>query len=389
MAQFPRGIAPELLVSQVRNTLPYLFEEGGEGSALEALPPVGWVREFDASVLEGKGRALSHFEYFRLCVSAHYLTCATPVPTDVDNQIRRKLWPSGLPLQVALQMSELVLECRGWDYRPVSARFSAGAAGGPFEAQTLDGHLGEWFTLAAGAYCALRQYAEAPARERCEQLLSQISDEVDRHSEIFGSLWRAHDGLGCLKASASVAHNLGDLDRVMDMWELSVADPLRLRFYKLGSSPFDSDRKLRYLGRLWVAGELYKSEVGGSSMALENHRHFALRKPRCLRQSPAFLVPLGPFFDDWGKTVATGLSRLDGTPGPEIQEVVEALIHGRSRLPKTFGYGRALHGIRSVHPGLPFEGPGLVEELKVPRDAFEKRWNEQALQRLDEIPSRA
>ena len=156
--------------------------------------------------------------------------------------------------------------------------------------------------------------------------------------------------LGSLKASASIAHNFGDLDRVMDMWELAVDDPLRLEYYKLGVSPFDSNRKLRYKGRLWVAGELYKSTIDESSMALENHRHFALRKPKCLRRSPAFLIPTGPFFDDWGKNVARGLADTDGRPSEETQEVIEALLHGWERLSKTIGYGRALHAIREFHP---------------------------------------
>ena len=92
-------------------------------------------------------------------------------------------------------------------------------------------------------------------------------------------------GGAALQASAAIAHNFGDLDRVMDMWNLAPFDPLKLRFYKLGVKPFDADGKLRHQGRLWVAGELYKSPIMGSSMAAENHRHFALRKPKCLRRS--------------------------------------------------------------------------------------------------------
>jgi hypothetical protein len=38
MIRTPRGIAPELLVSQVRNTMPYLFE--GDDPPPAALPPV-------------------------------------------------------------------------------------------------------------------------------------------------------------------------------------------------------------------------------------------------------------------------------------------------------------------------------------------------------------
>src|SRR6185436_12482194 len=101
-------------------------------------------------------------------------------------------------------------------------------------------------------------------------------------------------------------------------------DPLRLEHHGLATTPFDSDRNLRQKGRLWVAGELYKSTIDGSSMALENHRHFALRKPKCLRKSPALLIPTGPFFDDWGRRVAEHQAAPDGTASESTLEVFEA-----------------------------------------------------------------
>jgi hypothetical protein len=394
MAYLPRGIAPELLVSQVSNTMPYLFDPEVEKTELGRFPPSVVLRGYRDSRV-GESEPLSHFEYFRLCLSCHYLTCATPVPTDVDNQIRHKLWPAQLPLEEALEMAQLALESRGWDFTQVSRRFTYGAEG-TWQKSVLIGHLGEWFTVSAGAYCALKQYDDPLAKAKRQELLDQIADEVRRHSEIFGSLWRAQDGLGCLKGSASIAHNFGDLDRVMDMWDLSVDDPLRLEFYKLAVSPFDSNRKLRYLGRLWVAGELYKSTVdgnSGSSMALENHRHFALRKPHCLRKSPEFLITTGPFFDDWGQRTARALATDDGAPSESTFEVVEALRNGWERLPKTVGYGRALRGMREVHPDLPLEGlhkvPALRAVLEMPQERFEKNWNDEALRLMDDIPSRA
>src|SRR5690606_33292226 len=116
---FPRGIAPDLLISQVRNTMPYLFDADSETAAKwNSFPPAQVVRRLNASLHD-----LSHFEYFRLCLSAHDLTCGTPVPTDVDNQIRLKLWPRGLPLETAIEMTDLVLESRAWDFTLVSSRF--------------------------------------------------------------------------------------------------------------------------------------------------------------------------------------------------------------------------------------------------------------------------
>lgn len=377
-----RGIAPELLVSQVRNTMPYLFEAA---PPLAELPPAATVRGFT------EGATLSHFEYFRLCLSCHYLTCATPVPTDVDNQIRFKLWPEGLPLATALEMGALVLTSHDWDFTLVSNRVSTGAAGSEWESAKLHGHFGEWFTVASGAYAALGRYRAADAKALRKALFDAIVLEIERHSNIFGSLWRGKDGIGALKASASIAHNLGDLDRVMDMWSMPIEDPLRLRYYKLTATPFDPEGKLRFMGRLWTAGELYKSEIGGSSMALENHRHFALRKPRVLRTLPSLRIPLGPFFDAWGDEVARSLS------GDDLLEVTTALVDGWERLSKTVGYGRALRAILEVHPHLQDDvrvmelsrSPRSRAVLQTPREAFEASWASAAVALLDEIPSRA
>jgi hypothetical protein len=350
-------------------------------------------REISQDLLKNPELALTHFEYFRLCLSSHYLTVATPVPTDVDNQIRQKLWPKQLPLETALEMASLVVESNRWDFARVTGRYAYGAKGTPWEREIVHGHLGEWFTVACGAYCALKQYKDPLAEAKRRELLDEIAQEVNRHSEIFGSLWRAQDGLGALKASAALAHNFGDLDRVMDMWELSVDDPLRLNFYKLGVSPFDSNKKLRYLGRLWVAGELYKCVIDGSSMALENHRHYALRKPKCLRKSPAFMISTGPFFDDWGRVVARGLAHPDGSPSEETVEVLEVLKNGWDRQPKTLGYGRALRSFFELHPSLSQEGIKRAHEMRqimnTPQERFEKRWNDEAVRLMDDIPSRA
>lgn len=357
--------------------MPYLFAE--DAGDIIALSPARTIRGF-------RGKELDHFEYFRLCLSAHYLSVATPVPTDVDNQIRQKLWPKQLPLETTLQMADLVLECYDWDSRPISARYVYGAKGSDFEDEILTGHRGEWFTVACGAYCAMKQYDSIDAKEKLQELFEAIEDEVELHSEIFGSLWKAEEGLACLIGSASIAHNFGDLDRVMDMWRLDIADPLRLRFYKLAATPYDAEGDLRYKGRLWTAGELYKETIDGSSMALENHRHYALRAPRTLRESPAYLVPNGPFFDDWGSSVARGLKDR-----PEaLAEIVETLKAGWERQPKSVGYGRGLCGIFEEAPGYRFFTTDPAHAtLSVSRDVFEKRWHKAALAALDDIPSRA
>ncbi|MBC7693483.1 MAG: hypothetical protein H7222_17085 [Methylotenera sp.] len=406
MSQFRRGIAPELLLSQVQNTLPYLFVAGASDTALGKLPPAKVIAEYSRVSaansepgLESEPRvdALTHVEYFKLCLSAHFLTVGTPVPTDVDNQIRLKLWPRELPLEDALTMADFVLESHDWQVTLLSSRYTCGAPGTSWEKEAVSGHLGEWFTVAAGAYCALKQYSEPLATAKRQELFEGIASEVRRHSEVFGSLWRAEAGLACLRASASIAHNFGDLDRVMDLWDLDVGDRLRLEYYKLAALPFDSNRKLRYLGRLWVAGELYKSIIednaGSSAMAHENHRYFALRKPKCLRQSPEFFIPIGPFFDEWARKLAKALATPEGRLTEASLEVVEALKHGWNRLPHTLTYGRALRGFSEVHPELDLslllKTPAYRKVLENPQARFEKKWSEEALKLMDEIPSRA
>lgn len=363
--------------------MPYLFE--AESESLASFPPAATVLAFVP------GAELSHFEYFRLCLSCHYLTCATPVPTDVDLQIRQKLWPAGLPLVTALEMGALVLASRDWDFTLVSSRVSRGAAGTEWEKAPLHGHFGEWFTVAAGAYGALGKYRANEAKTLRAAVFDAIVAEAERHANVFASVWRAKDGLGVLRASASIAHNFGDLDRVMDMWALPIEDPLRLRHYGLSTSPFDPDGKLRLGGRLWTAGELYKSEIGGSSMALENHRHFALRKPRALRTRPSLRVPLGPFFDDWGAEVARRLE------GEALEDVVVALADGWGRLDRTVAYGRALREILEARAELRTH-PRVAElqknvrfktVLRTTRESFEETWASAALALLEDIPSRA
>ncbi|MBC7387420.1 MAG: hypothetical protein H7301_14810 [Cryobacterium sp.] len=406
MAKHPRGIAPELLFTQVRGTMPYLFSESlaQEHPELEQFPPARLWRGFIPANKEEKATELSHSDYFRLCLSAHYLTCGTPVPTDVDNQIRLKLWPAKLSLETAIEMAEFVLQSRHWNFSTVSTRYTTGAPGSALENEKLSGHLGEWFTVSCAAYCAMRKSKVPEAVGMAEKLFTAIESEIARHSEIFGSLWRAKDGARSLKAAANIAHNFGDLDRVMDMWELPIGDPLRLRFYKLTALPFDGDKNLRYQGRLWVAGELYKSKLplgslGSGSLALENHRHFALRKPRSLREKPEFVLPTAPFFDDWGFAVAKGLSEADGQPSAELLDVFDTLAEAWIRQPGTFAYGRGLRSFMVTHPELEkrwSHSPGAAslsplhsQVLALPKEAFEALWGEAALAEMDDIPSRA
>ena len=176
MKPFSRGISPDLLLAAVRNTMPYLFENEEGGRLAERFPPARTLREFERAPSD----LPDHLEYYRLCLSSHYLTCGTPVPTDVDNQIRRKLWPAELPLATVLAMTELVLASRDWDFTLVSSRFVYGAAGSPVEREPLSGHFGEWFTVSGAAYAALGNYADPAATAMRSRVFDAIVEVVEQ-----------------------------------------------------------------------------------------------------------------------------------------------------------------------------------------------------------------
>ena len=352
-----RGIAPEKLLELVKNTVPFLFTEKS--------PETPYTKIF-LSPLPAK---FSHFEYFSLCLFAHYTTVASFVPTDVDNQIRKNLWDQKLPLPVLQQMAELTLASLDWDFRPLTARFQE--AGNFY----VSGHQGEWFSVAVGAYAACRNSFP----ELSETILARILGELEQEAKLFRQLKREKNGLGLLRACTLMAHNLGDLDRVIDQWELPDADPLRVKAYKLGHK---ENRLFPHQQELLEAGALNKA-----FMASENHRHYPLRKVKALRTSLSYFLPIGPFFFEWGKHIGSMLEERD------VGETLEALLDGFTRLSSPqvplYGYARAIAGIQSEQKHwadlLPNKAAkllqkGLIPEINraSPRD-FDQVWAKKAL----------
>ena len=316
---FPRGVAPKILLNHVKNTAPFVFYDsfcaGPNHRYLKILRHIDhWLEKFPETQLD-------HAHYFELCVAAHWGTVATFVPTDVDNQIRSKLWHPALPLETLFAMVDLVEEALSWDSTQVSTRWVKS----PISQNFLSGHHGEWFSIAVAAYGALR--SRHP--ERAEFLSNAILNELNRQLTVFNEYRTVKDGIGSLKAATIVAHNAGDLVRVMDMWSFDSDDRLRKGYQEIESSNHMN-------GAFSVLSFLNKQY-----MAVENHRNFALRKPKCLRHQPSLLLPLGPFFDDWGKQVAQNpeLSEF------ELGEITEALFDGWVYLENTVGYARALAGM--------------------------------------------
>jgi hypothetical protein len=96
-----------------------------------------------------------------------------------------------------------------------------------------------------------------------------------------------------------------------------------------------------YQGTFQLAARLYRE-----AMATEGHRHYPLREARQLRTSADLLLPLGPFFDDWGALVA----RHPALEGEGRPAVMEALVTGCKKVANQQGYYRALAGWREADP---------------------------------------
>src|SRR5207302_1116259 len=110
-----RGIAPAILLEQVRITAPFIFS-----TPYPDEPGFAYLRRLQAY----DGEELDHLSYFQLCLCAHWATAGTYVPTDVDNAIRMKLWLMDEAAQAFSAMGDLVLQALRWDYRPVTARLA-------------------------------------------------------------------------------------------------------------------------------------------------------------------------------------------------------------------------------------------------------------------------
>jgi hypothetical protein len=132
-------------------------------------------------------------------------------------------------------------------------------------------------------------------------------------------------------------------------------DPFRLRIYKLGHQPNEN-----YSPILAYAGQVNKA-----FLSVENHRHMSMRQAKCLRRSHKFLIPVGPFMDQWGKTLGEA---KDLSPD-EKGEIVVALFEGWKRQDLARGYCRAYgsmmrtfpNGIGDLEASLPFD---VVQEIR-------------------------
>jgi hypothetical protein len=358
------GIADSVLVEQVRNTAAWLWETP-LAAPLVALfdDATGEPDGADAArAAAGTPEPSGGVRTLRLRLAAHYATVATFVPTDVDAHIRHHHWMAIDDAGVFAAARACSDEAAARDAMLVSARVTEG----------VSGHDGEWFSVRAGALgraLLLGWVDEAAA------LAAHIDAELDREEQLFAAaVAHGTPARATLALATALAHNLGDLSRVVDAWPKALAShDYRARFSRLGHADGARSRPAFVL-----AGELNK-EI----MALENHRFLALRKPRALRRSRELLLPVGPWFDDWGELIGRSALLDDG----DRAEVVSALIELHLSSPRQQGCLRALAGIhRTTRGGLGSyvaELPARVrkealrgrirEALDVSREHFEAR----------------
>ena len=404
-------IAPDNLISLVRNTAPFLFFEavmapkkrlfdflddfggasfswreasashsGGDGGAeapckLKLAPPgnrpsVAFLNVLHAT--ESHAWANLNFQeqlidYFVVCLCCHHSTVATFVPTDVDSKIRGLVWRKTRDRDVLRAFGQAGLAMGRWDLRGVSRRTTDIGNLGP-----VSGHDGEWLSVLAGGH---GRFLETRDTEWAERMAEAIDAELKRELESFQTA-RATRGaeLDVLRLAASITHNLGDLDQGISFWEgrAAAVDSLK-RFHRLAH-----ENKAAYGGAFQAPADLYKK-----ALASEGHRHYPLRAVKALRQSVELLLPLGPFLDDWGAAVAAhkGLTPSDRC------EVIDALVRGCRKLPGQQGYYRALAGMAEQSTRafddavavLPtssrkdLRSPETRRLMAVPRSSFESR----------------
>ncbi len=365
------GIAPNILLKHVENTAPFLFA----GEIETSLPK----REYLAKLQFYKKnlKALKNIdlaEYFHICLCAHWTTAGTFVPTDVDNQIRESLWKHGTIQKYIDRMARLTIDSWTWDYSPVTNRKSYNR----LNDEVMSTHEGTWLSVAIGAYCAL---VKNKKKELSEEMAAVILAEIKKEEQILLQLRDDRDHINFLRAAPLMAHNFGDLNRVMDQWQMDENDPFHKRIYKLGHRLNENyDKILAYTG-----------SVNKEFSSKENHRHMSMRQPKCLRRSNDFLIPVGPFMDKWGQDLGKS-SKLELH---EKAEIVGAFYEGYKRQDQAFGYIRAFKslvdslegGLSSLEQYLPFDVFAEIKKSKfmelslISKEEFEQDYRE----RLEEF----
>ncbi len=360
-------VSPDTIIDQIRNTAPYLFS-GLEPVAGRLISQTGYLEIISAgaglSQRAGLGRGEQLQDYFALCLAAHHSTVGTFVPTDVDSKIRGLLWNESRDTAVLRPMADLALRAPSWSLDRVSTRWSSIKGSAP-----VSGHNGEWFSVLAGAHGRFLALGDG---EYADKTAAAIDAELRREAELFAVALRTPGlEIETLRLAMLITHNLGDLDQGISFWEGANTATSRERFARLAH-----ENTRPYGGVLQWAARLYKD-----NLSAEGHRHYPLRAVRPLRKSADLLLPIGPFFDEWGGIVARH-GALDAT---ERAEVLDALVKGCRKVANQVGYYRAIAGFQEAHARnfeqaaerMPaasrkeLRDPAMRQRIAVPRRSFE------------------
>ncbi len=338
-------IGPKNLVDLVRSSAPWLFDGTQPLSTRVPAPPDGRLIELGASPfgwwsillasdrLEAtdKPTPAEITDYFALACACHFASVATYVPTDVDAKIRRALWIDQTDRDELDRMHAFALDLAAWDVSGVSARIVRVDGIG-----TVSGHDGERLSVLGGGLIGAHQAGSTAAAEKFEQA---IDAELAREARAFDIVAaRAGAELDLLRLAAILTHNQGDVVQSLGTTEARcVPDTIRARFTGLARERFE-----RYGGTFGRAARLYNE-----LLASEGHRHYPLRDIKILRSSPALLLPIGPFLDDFGAVLA----RHPDWSAERRAEVVAGILEGCRRVAGQEGYYRILCGFDAAHPG--------------------------------------
>lgn len=332
-----RYISPATLLDLVWNTAPFLQARlpsaRPEASPLELAGSADGFLHILAAAAASRERRHATPEaelltYFALCLAAHHATVATYVPTDVDTKIRGGLWvkirESGV-LRAAYRLTESM---HGWSLADVSRRTIACGEHG-----IVSGHDGEWLSVAIAAH---GRFIEVDEHELVARSHAAIHHEIVREARAFVEVCLTPGReLDTLRLAASIIHNLGDVNQGMGAWSPRALESASSRqFSRLAQENADG-----YGGIFRFPAELYRE-----LLASEGHRHYPLRAVKALRVSPDLLLPLGPFLDDFGATLATSAALDRAGRG----EALDALAAGCKKVPGQNGYYRAIAGFREA-----------------------------------------
>ncbi len=317
----PVGIAPTRLLEEVKSTASWAF-------ALEPRLPAIAILERAPALEERWRTGTAGEDYFVTLLAAHFTTVATFCPTDVDARIRQHAW-AGLSKERLASAVTRVEEVTRWPVTPVTARHVV------IDGEVLAGHQGEWFSVMAGALGRALALSDAAVVERTT---AWIEAELTREARLVTFARKHGTPADLLRVVTTVAHNVGDLSRVVDTWAKAHADSeLGLRYRRLGH-----EDGARFDGAFVFAGALNKER-----MALENHRFLPLRAPKALRRERAFLLPFGPYFYDWGRLLGS-TKLLDDA---ERAEILLALVRVHELRAEERGCLRAIAGMHETFPG--------------------------------------